>query len=161
MSNATTANKTHAEVCKAFGIGAEAHPKAVEIEPGVCAPYGLVKGRTMGRARTYFVDADTGEELRFSGGESLGMGANGSYKGAQYLDTSVQAHVRRADGVAIAVTAEAFPGNRVLVKEWFPDGGTEWRALVATARGWECKCSDVRRELGADRMGWAVSRRAA
>jgi hypothetical protein len=155
------ANKTHAEVCKAFGLGAEAHPKAVEIEPGVCAPYGIRKGRTMGRARAYFVDADTGEELRFSGGESLGMGANGSHKGVQYIDTAVHAYIRREDGVSIVVTAEAFPGRRVLVKVWCPGFGNEWRALVATARGWECKCSDTRKELGADRMGRAVSRAAA
>jgi hypothetical protein len=155
------ANKTPAEVCKAFGLGADAHPKAIELEPGVCAMYGLGKHPINGRARTYFVDADTGEELRFSGSQSLGMGANGSHKGVQYSDTSVQVYVRRADGVAIAVTAEAFPGHRVLVKDWSPNGGVEWRALVATARGWQRKCSDTRKELGADRMGWSVSRSAA
>lgn len=158
MSNA---NKTAAEVCKAFGLGVEAHPHAVEIEPGVCAPYGLTKHHINGRARTYFVDADTGEELRFSGSQSLSMGGNCSYKGTQYDDTAFSVGFRGLDGIAREVTAEAFPGRRVLVKDWSPNGGVEWRALVAASRGWEKKCSTVRKELGADRMGRAVSRAAA
>ena len=154
------ANKTPAEVCKAFGISVEAHPKAIELEPGVCAPYGGVKHGASTKGRVYFLDAETGEELRFSGAPNMSMGASGFWKGARYTDTTFNVGIVDELGRRLEVNADAFPGRRVLVKAWCPRG-IEWRALVATSRGWEKVGGPERKLLGAERMGRAVSRSAA
>ena len=154
------ANKTHAEVCNAIGYGAADHPKAVEAEPGVYAPYGLGKHGASTKGRVYFVDAETGEELRFSGAPNMSMGASGFWKGARYTDTVFNVGIIDELGRRLEVTADAFPGHRVIVKAWCPRG-IEWRALVATSRGWERNGGAERKLLGAERMGRAVSRAAA
>lgn len=87
------------------------------------------------RARAYFFDADTGEELYAA--EYRGNDESGIWKGRRYTDTRLGVDcVDLTTNIGGNVTAACFPGRRVIVKVWFPEMAGEVFALVDRARGW-------------------------
>lgn len=90
-------------------------------------------------SRVYFYDADTGEELY--GAIDVGCLEAGIWKGQRYMNTRLGVSVvdlnTRMQGF---VCADAFPGRRVEVRTWLPEGHSmkpERFFLVDRARGWQ------------------------
>lgn len=91
-----------------------------------------------GSSRVYFFDLDTRAEITehpLSGLVWCSSGAMVTHKG-RYVDNTMCSVGGAAyiDGVArrVRVTADSFPGRRVVAKVWRPGevGDTEWRVLA-------------------------------
>ena len=125
---------------------------------------------SIGRARTYFYDANTGEEL-FSGAD-LGNHEAGIWNGRRYFGTHLGFSVVDPKTMVLhEVTAADFPGRRVLVKQWHVgvdgNGHGTWSLLVDRAKGWRGNeaCRELREiervEYDVMRHVSAMPRRAA
>lgn len=93
---------------------------------------------SIGRARTYFFDADTGEELL--SGADMGAFCAGIYNGRRYFGTHLGFMIVDSAMMYRQITAANFPGHRVIVKQWEPGAGgkghSTWSLLVDRAKGW-------------------------
>ena len=99
--------------------------------------------------RTYFYDADTGEEVGAYQGAGL-VGIGPVWNGKRYMDAALESHVHTMSGRPVQFKAEDFR-QRIAVKVFYPEGRPdmgpdsrmirgpkfEWFALVARSRGWQ------------------------
>lgn len=108
-------------------------------------------------SRVYFFDATTGEELYAA--VNNGNLESGIYQGSRYVDTVLAVDVvDLTTGLSGFICADAFPGRRVVVKFWYPEGHScpaRVAALVDRAKGWQgnevATGNEARVELGIGR----------
>ena len=98
-------------------------------------------GRSVSRpsSRVYFYDVDTGEELY--GAVDVGCFEAGIWRGQRYMNTRLAVSVIDLNtGLQGFVCADAFPGRRVEVRTWLPEGYSmkpERFFLVDRSKGWQ------------------------
>lgn len=96
-------------------------------------------------SRVYFYDVDTGEELY--GAIDVGCFEAGIWRGARYMNTRLGVSVVDMNsGLQGFVCADAFPGRRVEVRTWLPEGHSmqaERFLLVDRKKGWQGNEADT------------------
>lgn len=112
----------------------------------------------IGAGRVYFYDIDTREEItlgdNYSGLHSTGASEYAIRDNKRYTDTRLSVYVVCFETKTVReVTAADFPGRRVAVKEWYPNGhwkgqqanetNVEWYYLADTRNGFQGNKTDT------------------